>query len=131
MIVQRISSFPICFLKIDAGGRCCPCAKHRIEEFDKAVAHVKKGTRDRHTWKTVPEMATIFGLPQLLGQLAPQTDHDFVIRKLNNLRGILDSTSTTKQYLLLNAAKTSVSNALFFICMTTMYLNEGPYILSF
>ena len=128
MTAKQMCRFPICFLKDTPD---CHCVKHKRDDFDVAVTRHLRGVRDKHRWITKSELAAAFGINELADTIAPAHAHDVEQQKLNNLRAILDPTSATKHRLLSQHPQRDMTEALFFILATTIYLNEGHYILTF
>ena len=62
MTLHMATKSPVCFLQKQS----CPCVRHEAADLDAAMERHRQGKRDRHLWRTVPELMHLFGLPNLL-----------------------------------------------------------------
>ena len=107
---EGISKFPVCFLQDCTD---CPVAKHTPEAFHAAVVRHRKGCRDTHLWVTLQGLDECFGASTLCDAIDQKhhphrekdIDHDFATRRINNLRAILDPTSSVKHFMLCDDLK--------------------------
>ena len=122
--------FPICFLFLTCCGKTCKYKRHTPKDLQAAMERKVAGTRDQHIWITIDQIVEICGLKKLMDSMEPSIVHCFLERKLNNLHAILDITSATKHCILCHS-KPSLTDAVFFVMYTTIFINEGHYLLAF